>query len=59
MWHAVAEYLDGTVIDQYFPYNENGSYQRENDRQYELECWLIEAHEECTYYSVSYEEVTP
>lgn len=59
MWHAIAEYEDGTVIDRLFSYNEGGNYQLENQRQYELECWLLEQHEGCTYYSVSYEEETP
>lgn len=55
-WVAVADYADGTHIEQSFPYRENGSYSREEARQYQLECWLIEEHPDCTYYSVSYTE---
>lgn len=56
MWYAYAEYEDGTVIEEYFPYNERDNYKLECDRQYELECWLIEEHDGCTYYSVGYTE---
>lgn len=54
MWYAVARYEDGTEIERYFPYNEDDDYERECDRQYELECWLIEQHEGCVYYSVGF-----
>lgn len=57
MWYAVAEYTDGTRIEKYFPYHENGNYNAECERQYDLECWLIEQGEEhggCTFYSVAY-----
>ena len=56
MWNAVAEYADGTRIEKKFPYREAGKYQAECGRQYELEAWLIERHDGCTYYSVSYME---
>ena len=56
MWEACAEYADGTSIRKTFPYNENGNYSRENERQYELECWLIERHPGCTWYNVNYIE---
>lgn len=56
MWNAVAEYADGTRIEKDFPYNEGGNYNAECERQYELEAWLIEQHEGCTFYSVSYTE---
>lgn len=56
MWNAVAEYADGTRIEKNFPYYENGNYQAECERQHELEAWLIEQHEGCTFYSVSYIE---
>ena len=52
LWFAVAEYADGTYIEEYFPYMEHDSYSAECDRQYELESWLIERHDGCTYYSV-------
>ena len=54
MWEAVAEYADGTRIEKTFPYNEGGNYAMENERQYEIECWLLEQHPDCTYYSVCY-----
>ncbi|MBR6219522.1 MAG: hypothetical protein IKQ80_03030 [Clostridia bacterium] len=54
MWIARAEYADGTSIEKAFAYNENGNYQLECERQYELEAWLIEQHEDCTWYSVDY-----
>lgn len=56
MWIARAEYEDGTTIEKTFSYNENGNYTLENERQYEIECWLIEAHEGCVWYSVDYLE---
>ena len=56
MWNAVAEYADGTRIEKNFPYYEDGNYQAECERQYELEAWLIERHEGCTFYSVNYIE---
>lgn len=54
-WVAVGRYDDGTEIEEWFPYNENGNYLKENERQYELEAWLVEQHEGCIYYSVTYE----
>jgi hypothetical protein len=54
MWMASARYADGTEIEQYFPYREDGNYNRECDRQYGLECWLLERHAECVWYSVVY-----
>ena len=56
MWNAVAEYADGTRIEKNSPYYEDGNYQAECERQYELETWLIEQHEQCTFYSVDYIE---
>ena len=44
MWNAIGE---------------NGNYSRECERQYTLECWLIEQGEKhggCTFYSVAYVE---
>ena len=32
MWYAVAEYADGTRIEKYFPYHENGNYNAECER---------------------------
>lgn len=57
MWVAAADYEDGTSIEQEFPYNEGGNYLRENERQYELECWLfeqMEKHGAVLWYGVYY-----
>ena len=54
MWEACAEYADGTSVRKTFPYLENGNYHLENERQQELEEWLIGYHEDCTWYSVNY-----
>lgn len=56
MWYAVAEYADGSRIEKYFPYHENGNYNAECERQYEIEYWLISQHDDCIYYSVVYVE---
>ena len=56
MWNAVAEYADGTRIEKNFPYCENGNYQAECERQYDLECWLLSQHDDCIFYSVAYIE---
>ena len=53
-WLAEAEYADGTTVEEYFSYYENGNYEAECKRQHELEEWLIGLHPECTWYSVSY-----
>ena len=42
MWNAIGEYADGTRIEKNFLYNEEGNYNLECERQYDLECWLIE-----------------
>ena len=54
MWIAVAEYADGMTVEGKFTYREGGSYIAECERQQELEAWLIEQHEDCIYYSVTY-----
>jgi hypothetical protein len=56
MWEARATYEDGTEVCKYFPYNENGNYTAECERQYELEEWLLGYHDGCTWYSVTYVE---
>ena len=56
MWVARAEYKDGTEIEEYFPYYEDGNWLAENRRQQQLEEWLITQHEGCIWYSVDYEE---
>ncbi len=53
-WVARAEYEDGTSIEKEFPYLEGGNYEKECDRQYQLECWLLERDAVCTWYSVDY-----
>ncbi len=49
-WEARAEYADGTEIERNFAYDERRS---DGDQQYDIEAWLIERHEDCTYYSVN------
>lgn len=59
MWEAIAEYVDGTRIEKNFLYGEEGNYNLECERQYDLECWLIEQgekHKGCIFYSVTYTE---
>ena len=51
MWEARAEYEDGTSVERYFDYRTDMS---DGDQQYELECWLIERHPVCTWYSVNF-----
>lgn len=58
-WIATAEYDDGTCIEKYFPYNEHGNYLLENERQYEIEYWLLDRHPGCVFYSVAYTEYKP
>lgn len=55
-WLAIGRYDDGTEIEKKFPYLENGNYNAEEQRKYELESWLIEQHEGCNFYSVDYVE---
>ena len=54
MWEARAEYADGTEVSKLFLYSE---YRAEADQQYDLECWLLEHHPDCTWYSVDYIEI--
>lgn len=56
MWIAIAEYADGTRIEKKIPYCEDGNYSKESEKQYEIEEWLIGQHDDCIFYSVSYEE---
>ena len=51
MWEVRAEYADGTSLEKYFPYYED---ENENERQYDLECYAIKYHDDCTWYSVNY-----
>ena len=50
-WEARAIYEDGTEIERMFDYNYDLT---ENDQVYEIECWLLERHEGCTWYSVDW-----
>ena len=52
VWEASAEYADGTSVSRTFPYFEDGNAREENERQYDLECWLLSHHPDCTWYSV-------
>lgn len=51
MWEARAEYADGTTIERYFESDPRAS---EADEQYNIECFLLSAHADCTWYSVNY-----
>ena len=53
-WNARATYADGTEIDKDFPYKAGGNYQKEEEEQHRYEELLLEAHEDCTWYSVAY-----
>lgn len=48
-WEARAEYADGTNVDRFFEYDDR---RNDNDQQYDIECWLIERHPDCIWYSV-------
>ena len=52
-WIASATYDDGTSVEKEFSYAEKGIYSLEDERQHELEEWLIEQHEGCNWYSVA------
>lgn len=51
MWEARAEYEDGTIVERYF---ESDPQKNESDEQFEIEEWLIERHDGCTWYSVNW-----
>lgn len=51
-WIAYAEYADGSSFERTFPYNEENSFS-EQERQYELEEYLVNRYPECIYYSVA------
>lgn len=53
MWEAVAEYAGGESVRRLFAYSE---YRDDNDQQYDIECWLLGLHPNCTWYSVNYIE---
>lgn len=57
-WEAYAECADGTTIKKFFNYTGYPTYTAEQNRQHEIEAWLIEVacekHGGCEFYSVSY-----
>ena len=56
-WIATAKYEDGFEIEKEFPYTANGNYSKEEEEQYEIECWLAtiaNKHGSWTSYSVDY-----
>lgn len=56
MWVAQAEYADGTFYEIRVPYTENDDYSAENQKQFELEEFLVTRKADCTWYSVFYEQ---
>ena len=56
MWEARAEYADGTTVSRYFEYDAS---RPDNEQQYDIECWLIDWHPDCTWYSVNYIDIDP
>lgn len=54
MWEARAKYADGTTVERLFNYS---PYADDNEQQYAIECWLLDRHPDCTWYSVNYTEV--
>lgn len=50
MWEARAEYEDGSTVLRYF--SDNGKPDAE--QEYDLECWLLERHKGCVWYSVNW-----
>lgn len=50
-WIVYAEYGDGSSFEKTFPYNEK-NYRSEQERQNELEEYLISRHPDCIFYSV-------
>ena len=54
IWNAYAEYEDGTIIDKNFTnYCSNNTYEDECDYPYYLEDWLINQHQNITFYSIN------
>ena len=50
-WMARAIYEDGFEVDRMF---EDNPEEAENSQIYRMECWLIERHEGCVWYSVNW-----
>ena len=51
-WWCEAKYKDGTTVEKMFAYKEHGCYLEEEERQYQLEEWLLKYHEDCVWYNV-------
>ncbi len=49
-WEARAEYENGISVERLFAYDE---HRNEDDQQYDIECWLLGRHPNCTWYSVT------
>ena len=54
MWEARAEYADGTVIERMFYSDPRAN---EDEEQYNIENWLLSAHDGCVFYSVNWVNV--
>lgn len=53
MWELRAEYSDGSSYAGYVEYDST-SLKTDSDIQYDLEAWLIDRHDGCVWYSVTY-----
>ena len=51
MWEARAIYADGYTVERYF---EPSAYLTASEDQYNIECWLLDRHPDCTWYSVNW-----
>ena len=56
VWTADAEYADGSEVHETFEPDRSIS---EEDDQYNIECWLLERKEGCTWFAVGIEYVDP
>lgn len=52
MWEARAEYADGTTVERLFSYDESRG---EAEQIHDIEWWLLSRHDNCTWYSVNYD----
>lgn len=57
-WIARCEYENGETLERDFPYMANGNPIKENEEQYNIECWMLErqASSKVVWYSVNYED---
>lgn len=57
-WYAEAELANGEQIRKTYPYNERGVYSLEEEKQYQIECEILEGrYGIVVWYSVGVEEV--